>query len=152
MKNFETTAILPRNSDADHLGMIFAFSKETQSWVQDVWYNIDTQKYSHWMETPVSPFEPVKSVPASYDDLSPSLQVAIAESGYIDGEGMTFLTDILLQAEEINEEVKQHPQYIKALEFVDKNPVWKDLMGDAEREVSAKWAYLIYLHVKNIVE
>ena len=57
----------------------------------------------------------------------------------------------ILNDEEIWDEIKQHPDYLKA--DVKGDPyIWKDLMNSAEWEVKAKWAYCIYEAVKEVLD
>ena len=62
----------------------------------------------------------------------------------------TYLLDIL-NDDDIWEEIKQHPHWIKA--DAESNPyIYKDLMNEAEWDVKAKWAFSIYNAVKDILD
>lgn len=64
---------------------------------------------------------------------------------------LTYMFDVI-NLNDIYDEVKYHELYIKALPLVDRDPIWKDLMGDAEIDVAIKYAYSIYLAVKGVIE
>lgn len=86
-----------------------------------------------------------------FEDLTYSQQIDIAHK-WINDEDIVSVAELLLQTDEINQEVAVHPLYLMALPLVGKDPNWKDYMGEAEMDVTARWAYKIYMHVKGIVE
>lgn len=76
-------------------------------------------------------------------------QIAIWHS---EVEENTYVMDLLSQVEEVWEKVVNHPSFLEAQPLVDKNPIWKDLINDAEMDVGCEYAYKIYLAVKEVVE
>lgn len=88
--------------------------------------------------------------PVRYEDLGYLVGLAIVTNYYIDPDehNITLMQDILLSAEDIDKEVKEHPDFIKGCELVNKSPIWKDLMAEAEWDIVSKYAYQIYLQIE----
>lgn len=65
---------------------------------------------------------------------------------------LEYMFEVFNQNGYFQEKVGQHPAYKKALPLVDKNAIWKDLMVDAELDVSVDMAFKIYEIVKGVIE
>lgn len=86
-----------------------------------------------------------------FEELSYSQQLDIAHT-WINEEDAVTVVELFTQIDEVYDEVLVHPDYLTALPLVDKDAVWKMHMAEAEMDVSARWAYKIYLHVKSVLE
>ena len=84
-----------------------------------------------------------------FEDLSYLQKLRIAQAD-IDCCENTYIFDIL-NDEEVWDEIKQHPDWIRAAPETDPY-VWKDLMNEAEWDVKAKYAFSIYKAVKSILD
>lgn len=92
-----------------------------------------------------------------FEDLSYLQKIRMVGS-YIDTDeehgGITVPEDIFLQCDFIKEEVHKHPDFIAGVELAQARGcpyTWKDMMQEAENEISAKWMFRVYLKVKEVL-
>lgn len=84
-----------------------------------------------------------------YEDLSYLQKTRIIQQE-VDCCPNTYVMDVL-DDEEMWDEIKQHPSWLKAQPHSDPY-LWKDLMNDAEYDVKAKWALSVYNAVKAVLD
>lgn len=85
----------------------------------------------------------------AFDGLSYLQKIRIAQAE-IDCCPNTMVMD-MLNDEEVWEDIKNHPSYV--LGCIEKEIyLSKGLLNDAEYEVKAKYAYSIYMSVKNVLD
>lgn len=89
-----------------------------------------------------------------YEDLDYAVAISIATNHYIDPDehNITTMQDILLCADDVLNDVGKHPDFIEGGKLVGKSPIWKDLMAEAEWEVSSKYAHQIYLQIEEAIK
>lgn len=86
----------------------------------------------------------------SFEDLTYLQKIRIIQQE-VDCCPNTYILDLFEGEEELWDEIKQHPDWLKAQPSSDPYE-WKDLMQNAEWDVKAKWALSIYNAVKTVLD